>query len=409
MNKLKLFLFSSILLTISFPAQATRAVGAETVLNTAFGVNLHMENCCKGNYGDTKQVISEIKYIGARRLRDWATTDNIVSEWRAINAATGARFHVSIPQASPAGQRIALVRVKKWLKLYPGLIDVIEGGNEPDAPYSVARGATLEDTALLQHDVYKAGQKAGVKVAQMSVGAGWYPPFYEGNYKKFGKPPADYGNVHAYMNPNEPPSSNLTRLGKLAAYSVDGKPVDVTEFGIYKHSKQDDGLTSAYMHQAPFDAYLLGFTGFFIYALHDDISGVVSFYDSTGNKRAFADYWHFTTRLLSDPKGKNLPAIDIDVTFSNQKTTGKGILGIKNILMYKSDGSIWIATYDEERAGAGDGFQTITLDKPYKTVQIFDGRNGEIIQEFEDIDSMDITMPPNHVYLIMASDNRKDK
>jgi hypothetical protein len=409
MNKLKLLLCSISLIILASPAYAAKAVGTETVLNKVFGVNLHMENCCKGNYGNTKKVISEIKYIGARRLRDWATTDNIVNEWRAINAATGARFHVSIPQTSPAGQRTAFARTQKWLKLYPGLIDVIEGGNEPDAPYSVSQGATLEDTALLQHDVYKAGRKAGVKVAQMSVGAGWHPPLYEGNYKKFGKPPADYGNAHAYMNPNEPPSSNLTRIGKLAAYSVDGKPVDVTEFGIYQNLKQDDGLTSAYMHQAPFDAYLLGCSGFFIYALHDDISNVVSFYDSTGNARAFADYWHFTTQLLSDPKGKKLPAKDMDVTFSNQKTTGSGTLGIKNILMYKSDGSIWIATYDEERAGAGDGFQTITFDKTYKTVQIFDGQDGEIIQEFNDVEGMDITMPPNHIYLIRASDNRKAK
>lgn len=401
MYKSKIVLSLLILMSMASKAQAATAVGTETILNNFYGVNLHMENCCKGNYGNTAEVITQIQYIGARRLRDWATTDTIVNEWLAINKATGATFHASIPETSPAKQRIALTRIKNWLKSYPNLIDVIEGSNEPDVPYSISQGASLADSANLQTDVYKVGSTAGVKVAQLSVGDGWTAPLYEGNYKKFGTPPADLGNAHVYMNKGNPPSISLKRIGDLAAYSVKGKPVDVTEFGVYQ-KQQDDALTSAFMHEAPFDAYLLGRSALSVYALHDDMSGVVAFYDSTGNKRAFADYWHYTTELLSDPNGKKLPSKDINITFTNQVMAGAAPLGIKNVLMYKSDGSIWIAAYDEEKDGARDGSETIMLDKKYSTVKVFDGRSGVQLKTYSNVDRVDITLPANHVYLISA-------
>lgn len=396
-------LYFTFMVMVAYPAFAATAVGTETVLNKVFGVNLHMDNCCHGQYADVDEVIKQIKYIGARRVRDWATTDAVIGKWRAINAATGVTFHVSIPQTSPKKQLLALNRIQQWLKMYPGLIDVIEGSNEPDTAYPKSQGASLADSAAMQPQVYAVGKNARVRVAQLSVGGGWEPPFYEGNYKKFGRPPADLGNAHVYMNPTAPPSSALQRIGKLAAHSVNGKPVDVTEFGVYQSKKQDDATNSAFMHMAPFSSYLLGHAGLFVYALHDDISGVVSFYKADGTKRAFADYWHHTTQLLSDPRGKNLPPKNINISYVAQKAAGKPPLGIKNILMYKSDGSIWIAMYDEERLNAPNGSQTIKFDKSYPYVKVFDARNGIMINNFRNIKTLNIKLPINHVYLVSLS------
>jgi hypothetical protein len=386
------------IILFSSPASAVTVVGTETVLNKMFGVNIHMDNCC-GNYSNVNEVISQLKYIGARRIRDWATNYDLISRWRAINSATGVRFHASIPQASPINQRLALERIKLWLKTYPGLIDVIEGTNEPDTPFPISLGATLEDSAQLQSEVYKAGVDAGVTVAQLSVGAGWIPPLYEGNYMNFGHPPAHYGNAHVYMNPGVPPSSALKRIGDLAAYSVNGGTVDSTEFGAFK-SAQSEELTGAYIHQAPFSAYLLGHAGLFVYALHDNSTNVISFYDINGVKRPFADYWHYTTQLLSDPNGKNLPPKEMDITFLNQKSTGTGLLGIKNVVMYKADGTLWIAMFDEEKPGAANASQTIKLDKSYGLAKLFDGRTGAVVRGYQNINSLSVTMEPNHVYLL---------
>lgn len=362
-----------------------------------------MDNCCNGNYGDVNKVISELKYIGARRARDWPNTDTIVDQWRAINAATGITFHASIPQTSPANQRVSLNIIQSWATTYPKLIDVIEGSNEPDTEYPASRGATLADSALLQTEVYAVGKALGLPVAQLSVGGGWVAPYYEGNYKNFGKPPADYGNAHTYMNPTVPPATALLRITELAGYSVDGKPVDTTEFGTYQNANQTDETNSAFMHMAPFSSYLLGNVGLFVYALHDDMSNVVGFYKADGTKRAFADYWHHTTKLLSDVNGKNLPSKNISITFTNQKTAGSFPLGIKNVIMYKSDGSIWIASYDEEFFGAADGSQTIVFDKSYATVRVYDARNGTVIKELKNVSSIDLNLPINHVYLIELS------
>lgn len=368
-----------------------------------FGVNLHMDNCCKGNYNDVDKVINELQYIGARRARDWATTDEVVDKWLMIHEKTGIKFHVSIPETSPENQRKALLRIENWLKQYPGLIDVIEGSNEPDTPYPKSRGASLEDSATFQSQVYEVGKAAGVGVAQLSVGGGWYPPFYEGNYKKFGTPPADFGNAHIYMNQNVPPALALERIGKLAEYSVNGKTVDVTEFGTYKSKKQSEETTSAFMHEAPFDSYLMGHSGLFVYALHDDMSNVVSFYTADGTKRNFADYWHHTTALLSDPDGKHLPPKEINISFTEPKAQGKAPLGIKNVLMYKSDGSVWIAMYYEEREGITGGSQTITFDEKFTAVKIYDARSGELVNEYKKINKINIPLPVNHIYLVELS------
>ncbi|TXI24153.1 MAG: hypothetical protein E6Q61_05470 [Nitrosomonas sp.] len=405
MKSNKILLYITPFVFLISVANAAEAVPTEAVLNSVFGVNVHMSNCCNGNYGNTKMVIEELQYIGARKARDWASSDKIINEWLAINKATGITFHVSIPQTSPEKQRKALLRIERWLGEHPKLIDVIEGSNEADTGYPKSQGASLEDATALQYEVYKVGKKYNIPVAQLSVGGGWKPPFYEGNYKNFGKPPADFGNAHVYLNPNGTPYSTLKRLVALGEYSVDGKPVDITEFGIYASSKQDDSVTSAYMHQAPFDAYLMGLPYFFIYALHDDISGVVGFYDDNGKKRAFADYWHHTTRLLSDPNGKTLEPKNIDIKFENQKSTGSGELGIKNLVMYKSDGSTWIVTYDEEKSGAENGFQTIRFEKEHKTIRVYDGRNGVLVKTLNDESHLNIILAPNHVFLVEASDN----
>lgn len=396
-------IYSTFIIMLSSSTFAATAVGTETVLKGYFGVNLHMDNCCNGNYEDVNNVINQIKYIGARRVRDWATRDDVVTKWQAINSATGVVFHASIPQTSPKEQRVALTRIQDWVKKYPKLIDVIEGSNEPDTEYPASQGASLADSTALQPQVYTVGKNIGVAVAQLSVGGGWYAPLWEGNYKKFGKPPADFGNAHTYMNPGVPPAEALKRIGDLAAYSVDGKPVDTTEFGIYQSSQQTDETNSAFMHMAPFSSYLLGHVGLSVYALHDDMSGVVGFYKANGTKRAFADYWHYTTKLLSDPKGKNLRPKNIDISFINQKASQGSPFGIKNVLMYKSDGSVWIVTYDEEMPNSPDGFQTIKFDKSYRYVRIYDGRNGVLINKFKNIKTLNLPLPINHVYIISLS------
>jgi hypothetical protein len=391
---------SFLLLMAPAPASAINAVGTETVLGKYFSVNLHMDNCCNGNYADVNKVINELKYIGVRRARDWPTRDDVITKWLAINSATGITFHASIPQASPQNQRVALNRLKNWLSKYPRLIHTIEGSNEPDADYSLSQGASLADSALLQTEVYNVGKAAGVPVAQMSVGAGWVPPLWEGNYKKFGFPPADFGNAHTYMNPGVPPSVILKRIGELAQYSVRGKPVDTTEFGTYQSSQQNDDVNSAFMHMAPFSSYLLGHVGLSVYALHDDMSGVVGFYKMDGSKRKFADYWHNTALLLSDPAGKNLPLKNINITFTNQKSAGVAPLGIKNVVMYKSDGSVWIATYNEDKVNGANGIQTINFDKSYPVVTLYNARTGAIIKQHRYIKSLNLTLATNQVFLL---------
>ncbi len=392
-------------LLLGAPVHAATVEPADKILRNFFGVNLHLSNCCGGRYTDLEDVAAKLNYIGARQLRDWVSRQpDLRDKWQQVQAATGAPFYASIPMASPESQRVALQVMREWLEEAPGLISAIEGGNEEDMPYAAKLGATLEDTAELQHEVYAVGAAAGVPVVQMSVGAGWKAPFWEGNYKNFGQPPADLGNAHVYMNPGEHPTSALQRIGKLAAWSVPEKKVAVTEFGFYQTPQQTDDLTSAYMHLAPFASYLLGQASFFVYALHDDVSGVVGFYDREGEPRAFAHYWHHTTQLLRDPgaKGQELLPKEKDLRFTAQKQAGQRTRGIKNIPLYKTDGSLWIVMFDEEKPDASPGEQTVELDKPYPTLTLYDGRTGEVLRQEKSAQRISVQLPPNHVLLLKA-------
>lgn len=394
-------------LLFAAPAQAATLVNTQALLDRFFGVNIHLSNCCSGHYDSTTQVITELQYIGATHLRDGPIPmGGLLDKYQAVKRATGIPFSASIEMGSPTRQRACLDVIHTWLKQAPGLMNFIEGGNEEDTSFPKSQGATLADTANLQNDVYTVGKAAGVKVTQMSVGAGWAPPLWEGNYKNFGHPPADYGNAHVYMNKGEVPATSLKRIGELAAWSVSGKPVDVTEFGLFAGSETTPALTSAYMHIAPFTSYLLGHARLAVYALHDDATRAIGFYDALGKARAHANYWHVTTRLLADPAGRNLPAKTASITFSDLRTSGTGVKGIKNVPMFKSDGSVWIAAYDEEAPGAADGSETVTLDRYYPVVQVIDGRTGAVVTNLSNANKVTLRLPANQLYFVVGANSR---
>jgi hypothetical protein len=396
---------SIILLTA--PAQAINVVSSQAVLDRFFGVNLHLNNCCNGHYTSTTQVISELQYIGATHLRDGPIPmGGLLERWQTIRAATGAPFHGVIEMGSPARQRACMAVIKDWLSTSPGLMNIVEGGNEEDTTPAKQQGATLADTAALQSELYAIGKAAGVKVTQLSVGANWIPPLWEGNYKNFGTPPADYGNAHVYSNLGEVPSTSLQRIGALAAWSVKGKPVDVTEYGIFRRAQQSEALTSAYMHIAPFSSYLAGHAQLAIYALHDDSTTAIGFYDAYGKPRAHVGYWHATTRLMADPNGHALQPKEMAITFTDQRTVGKGASGIKNVPMYKSNGSLWVAVYDEEKPGVVDGFETITFDKAYPFIQLIDARTGATLQTLTNINKISVRLPANQLYFVVATNQK---
>lgn len=389
---------------LATPARAATAISTEAFLGRYFGVNLHLSNCCGGRYEDTERVIADIRYIGARRLRDWATArPGVFERWQHVASETSTRFSASIPSSSPKDQRVALGVIRQWLADAPGLITTIEGGNEPDMPYAVALGATLEDTAKLQHEVYAAGKGAGVRVAQMSVGFGWKPPLYEGNYKNFGNPPADLGNAHVYLQQHMTPSALLSRAGQLAAYSVNGKPITVTEFGTFKTLRLPTTTINAFMHIAPFAAAVLQQDSLFVYALYDDLSGVSGFFDEDGKPRDFAHYWHHTAKLLSDAAGKELPARDVAVTFSSDqlpKTTAKRA---NHLVMHKSDNSVWAAVFFEHLTATTNHEEVISFSEVQPHVTIIDARDARILARHTHVRSVTLSLPPNQLLFVVAN------
>ena len=74
--------------------------------------------------------------------------------------------------------------------------------------------------------------------------------------------------------------------------------------------------------------------------------------------------------------------------------------------MFKSNGSVWIAVYDEEQHSAAPGAETITLDKTYPFVQVIDGRSGATLQTLSNPRKGSHNLPPNQLFFVVGTSQK---
>lgn len=364
------------------PAAAT-AAGAENFVQT-LGVNTHIDFQAYG-YQNLRTVEAAINYLGLSNLRD--SPENLADLgangwWQQVANATGAKFDAFLGEGSYSQMTSDLGRAAQLAQ--QGILNFIEGGNEEDDPYPASLGNTMALTAQFQQTVYQTAHQYGLPAINMSFGAGWTSANnWHGDYDKVGNlaPYADYANAHTY--PSGAPDQTIQMLNADAQIAAVGRPVITTEIGWDANTTD---LTSAakYTLDAALDGFKDGDAKTYFYALFDDGSGKFGLMNADGSAKPAGVALHNLTTLLAD----NPPASFSPGTLSYG--LANTVAGDNSLLFAKSDGSFWLAIWNEQAATHA---VTLSLGAAATSLQVFDPLTGtSAVQSVSNASQLQVTI-----------------
>lgn len=334
----------------------------------SLGVNTHIDF---NNYGyqNLATVENSLEYLGVKNVRDSAESSTDLTSWQQVAQATGVKFDDYIPEGSPATMQSALALVSQLA--HEGILNMIEGGNEEDDAYAASQGNTLAITQQFQQQVWSMGQSLGLPVINMSFGAGWTAANnWVGDYDKVGdmSPYATYANAHTYPNPGQSPDSAIQQLNADAQLAASSRPVITTEIG-WDNATFSQASVAQYVVEAALDGIKDGDVKTYFYSLYDDGSGQFGLMNQDGTPKPAGVALHDLTTLLADTGANAATFTPGSLTFSlsgNQSTDN-------TLLIQKSDGSDWLAVWDETATAHN---VTVTLASAASQIKVFDPVTG---------------------------------
>lgn len=350
----------------------------------SLGLNTHLD--FGGAYANLSVVEAAIQYLGIDNLRDSPGNPGDVSLWQQVAQATGASFDAYIGETSPSGMYSELSTMQQIAQT--GILNYMEGGNEEDDAYPASLGNDLPTTAAFQQQLFAAAQAAGLPAINMSFGAGWTAANnWAGDYGNVGDLSAftDYANGHTY--PQGAPESSIQLINSDSHLAAGSRPVITTEFG-YDTGSTDATQAAKWTLDATLDAMNDGDVKLYFYALFDDQSGAFGLMNPDGSPKPAGTALHNLTSLLADNGGSFVPG-------TLNYTIGNTTAGDNSLLMEKSDGSYWLALWNEAN---GAHTVTVNLASPAGEVDVFDPLTGtSAVQTVSDTSSVQIDVPDHPV------------
>ena len=343
------------------------AITASSFVNS-LGINTHIDFNAYG-YQNLATVEAAINYLGIKNIRDSASNGSDASTWLQVADATGAKFDDYIGQTSPSGMSTELGYVAQLAS--EGILNYIEGGNEEDDAYPEALGNNQWIAASFQQQVYALGQSLGLPVINMSFGAGWTAANgWTGNYGTVGdlSAYANYANAHTYPNVGQTPAAAIQQINGDAHLAAASRQVMNTEMG-WNASLFSQGAIAQYVVQGALDSMQAGNAKTYFYALFNDGSGPYGLMNSNGTATPAGTALHDLTTLLADT-GANAASFtpgSLNFTLSGAQA------GDNTLLIQKSDGSDWLALWDET---AGTHSITLNLASNASQILVFDPVTG---------------------------------
>ena len=338
------------------------ATSAAAFVNS-LGINTHLDFNAYG-YDNIQATEQAIRYLGISNLRDSAQSPEDASLWQQVSQATGAKFDDYIGETSPGGMQDDLSYVPQLGE--EGVLNAVEGGNEEDDSYPASLGNNLQTAAAFQSQVASTAHSLGLPAINMSFGAGWTAANnWQGDYGAVGdlSGAADYANAHTYPNPGQTPDSTMQRLNGLASLAASSQSIMTTEMGWDGNSFSQTDVAK-YVVDATLDGWKDGDTKTYFYALFDDGSGPFGLMNQDGSPKPAGAALHNLTTLLGDSGGGSPGSLD----YSLDGTAP----GDNSLLLEKSDGSYWLALWDESN---GDHTVTLSLATP-ASVDVYDPLTG---------------------------------
>lgn len=395
------------------------AVQAENFIDS-IGVNTHLD-FTSSSYGNIATVENALNYVGVKNLRDSANNTADLGAnglWQQVANATGAKFDAFLGEGSVTTMVTGLAHAVTLAK--QGILNFVEGGNEEDQGYSISLGNSLAKTAAYQSTVYATAHSLGLSTINMSFGTGWSKA--TGDYGTVGNldQVADYGNAHTYFGTGNTPLSTINTLNSDAKLADNADPVITTEMGWYTTGSTTDGsnvsptVQAKYMLDGLLDAFQAGDAKTYLYELLDQHANSSNteynfgLFNADGTAKPAATALHNLTSLLADD-GTNAASFTAgSLTYSLSGTIGTD----HSMLMEKSDGTYWLAIWNEARLSGPTAGTNITVANHTVTlnlastageVTVYDPMTGTgAVQTVDNTATVSVSVP-DHPILVEIS------
>lgn len=355
----------------------------------SIGVNTHLDFTWVPAYAGIQPSIAALNYLGVKNVRDnaqLAADVGTTGRWQQVADATGVKFDDYMAEGSVAQMQAGLVPAQ--LLAAQGILNFIEGGNEEDDPFATQQGNSLLAAAAFQQQVYAVGHALGLPVINMSFGQGWTAAnHWHGDYDKVGdlSAYADYANAHTYLG--SALLSNIQLLNTDAKIAATQRPVITTELGFHTVSG-DPAAVARNTLEGLLDCYQQGDVKTYIYALFDDPSGNYGLMNADGTPKLAGAVLHNMIALLTDGgtgAGSFAPG-SLDYTLVEEN-------GDQSLLMQKSDGSDWLAVWNE--TGVAHSV-SLALATNAGAINVFDPMTGVgAIQSVAGTNSISVSLSSN--------------
>ena len=383
----------------------------------SIGVNTHLD-FTGSTYNNIKLIENAIEYLGVKNLRDSPESNADIGAtglWQQVANATGAKFDAYIPEGSPAGMTNSLSLMTTLAA--QGILNYIEGPNEEDDSYAVSHGNSLSLAAAFQKQLSVTAHQLGLPVINMSFGGGWSSSS-TGDYGTVGNLSAyaDYANAHTYFGTGNPPLSAIKALNSDAGLAAAGDPVIITEMGWYTTGSAIDSSNVSQLVQAKYmldgllDAYQAGDVKTYLYELIDqhNTTGTednFGLFNADGTAKPAAVALHNLTALLAD-SGGSFTAGSLSYSLTGTLATDH------SLLLEKSDGTFWLALWNETRLSGpsaptdiivANHTVTLNLASIADSVTIYDPLTGtSAVQSASSTQSVQISLPDHPILIEIA-------
>jgi hypothetical protein len=397
----------------------TTAVQAEIFIDS-IGVNTHLD-FTGSSYSNITTVETAINYLGVKTVRDSAnsTADlGATGLWQQVANATGAKFDAYLGEGSVATMVTGLANAVTLA--HQGILTSIEGGNEEDQGYAASLGNSLAQTAAYQQTVYTTAHSLGLSAINMSFGTGWSKA--TGDYGTVGDLASvtDYANDHVYFGTGNSPLSTIQMLNSDAELAAGGKTVINSEMGWYTTASTTDSsnvtvdVQAKYMSDGLLDAYQAGDAKTYLYELLDESgSGTNSeanfgLFHTDGTPKPAATALHNLTTLLEDTGSTATSFTPGTLSYQLSGTIGTD----HSMLMEKSDGTYWLAIWNEARLSGptspteisvANHTVTLSLASAAASVTVYDPMSGTTAVETVDNTQTISVAVPDHPVLVEIS------
>jgi len=360
----------------------------------SLGINTHID--FGGSYANLTTVEAAINYLDVKNIRDSMENPVDATTWLAVADATGAKFDDYIAETSVGGMSTLLAYMPALAA--EGILNFVEGGNEEDDSFPQNLGNTLAATAAFQRQVYAMGQSLGLPSINMSFGSGWTPDNnWHGDYDKVGDLSgyATYANSHTYPNPpNGSPDASIQQLNADAKLAAGSRPAITTEIG-WDNANFSQADTARYVLDAALDGMKEGNPKTYFYALYDDGSGQFGLMNADGSARPAGTALHNLQTLLADTgaTASTFTATTLAYTLTGRLSTDF------SMMLEKSDGSHWLALWNESEAAGSPHSVTLNLGAAASSILVFDPLTGTSTIQTGSGSSISVDVPDHPVLI----------